>query len=141
MRRSRQTDPHSAVNMPTSISEEARDLSLFPWNTELPLWEIPMRIVFVVTMASLFLAFSSSPVAARDGEFDNECAWELVNDRHVGTDCSINMTGADGKTYCFSNDGALAAFMKDSRDNVRKAEDAFDRRFLANVPYRTEGAG
>lgn len=100
-----------------------------------------MRIVFIVTMTSLLLAFSSSAVAALDGEFDNECAWELVNDRHVGTDCSINMTGADGKTYCFSNDGALAAFLKDRRHNVRKATDAFDRRFLANMRHRTEAAG
>lgn len=100
-----------------------------------------MRIIFVVTLSSLLLALSGSPGAALDGEFDNECAWELVNDKHVGTDCSINMTGADGKTYCFSNDGALAAFMKDRRPNVQKAEDTFGRRFLANVRHRTEDAG
>ena len=67
----------------------------------------------------------------RDGtqvaEYGNECAWGLANGKHVQTNCSINMTGSDGKTYCFSSDKAMAAFMKDPPRNMSKAKETFGR--------------
>jgi len=80
----------------------------------------------------------SSDVAAnnqgsvvRDGtlvaEYGNECAWGLANGKHVQTNCSINMTGSDGKTYCFSSDKAMAAFMKDPPRNMSKAKETYGR--------------
>ena len=61
------------------------------------------------------------------GEYNNECAWGLANGKHVQTDCSINMTGSDGKTYCFSSDKAMANFMKDSPRNLSKAKETYGR--------------
>jgi YHS domain-containing protein len=67
----------------------------------------------------------------RDGtakaEYNNECAWGLANGQHVQTTCAVNMTGENGKTYCFSNDKAMAAFMKDPSKNMSKANDTFGR--------------
>ncbi len=62
-----------------------------------------------------------------NGEFNNECAWGLANGKHVETNCSVNLTREDGKTYCFSSDKAMSAFMKDPTKNMRKAGDVYGR--------------
>ena len=61
------------------------------------------------------------------GEFGNECAWGLANGKHVKTDCSVNMTHENGKTYCFSSDKAMAAYMKDPSGNMSKATKTYGR--------------
>ncbi len=67
----------------------------------------------------------------RDGtakaEYNNECAWGLANGQHVQTSCAINMTGENGKTYCFSSKEAKEAFMKDTDKNLKKAKEVFGR--------------
>ena len=61
------------------------------------------------------------------GEYNNECAWGLANGKHVETNCRVNMTREDGKTYCFSSDKAMANFMKDPSKNMNKAKDTYGR--------------
>jgi len=77
------------------------------------------------------IAANNEGSVVRDGtlvaEYGNECAWGLANGKHVQTNCSINMTGANGKTYCFSSDKAMAAFMKDPPRNMNKAKETFGR--------------
>ena len=98
-----------------------------------------MRTLTSILAAGL-LACSMSAIAAdergtssvvRDGtlnsQFNNECAWGLANGKHVTTNCAVNMTGEDGKTYCFSNDKAMAAFMKDPTKNMNSATKTFGR--------------
>lgn len=67
----------------------------------------------------------------RDGtakaEYNNECAWGLANGQRVQTSCAVNMTGENGKTYCFSSDKAMAAFMKDPARNMSKADSTYGR--------------
>ncbi len=82
-----------------------------------------MRTISYFITAGL-LAFSVSALA---GEFKDECAWGLANDKHVKTDCKLNMVGTDGKTYCFSNEKAKEAFMKDPTANIKKAKEVFGR--------------
>jgi YHS domain-containing protein len=64
---------------------------------------------------------------AKQGEYGNECAWGLSQGKHVMTDCSINMTRADGKTYCFSSDKAMDAFMKNPVQNMSRSTEAYGR--------------
>ena len=85
-----------------------------------------MRII-TSTLTALFLAFSFSAFAAQ-GEFGNECAWGLANGKHVKTDCSVNATREDGKTYCFSNDAAMDAFMNNSVMSLNRASETFGRK-------------
>ena len=61
------------------------------------------------------------------GQYNNECAWGLANGKHVTTNCAVNMTGEDGKTYCFSNDKAMTAFMKDPVRNSNSASKTYGR--------------
>lgn len=82
-----------------------------------------MRTINTLVGATL-LALSSFAFA---GELGNECAWGLANDKHVKTDCSVNMQGSDGKTYCFSSAAAKESFMKDPAKNLTKAKEVFGR--------------
>jgi len=82
-----------------------------------------MRLISAIAGAGL-LAVSMSASA---GEFNNECSWGLANDKHVKTDCKVNAVREDGKTYCFSSDKAMDAFMKDAPANVKKAKEVFGR--------------
>ncbi len=104
-----------------------------------------MRTIASVFAAGLF-ACSMSAISADDrgsesaatngsvirdgtskGEFGNECSWGLANGQHVHTSCKINLTRENGKTYCFSNDKAMAAFMKDPSRNMEKASKVYGR--------------
>ena len=77
------------------------------------------------------VAANNEGSVVRDGtpvaEYGNECAWGLANGKHVQTNCSINMTGSNGKTYCFSSDQAMAAFMKNPSRNMSKAKEPSGR--------------
>lgn len=82
-----------------------------------------MRIITTFIGATL-LGFGSLAFA---GEMGNECVWGLANGKHVKTDCSVNMEGADGKTYCFSSKEAKESFMKAPEKNLQKAKETFGR--------------
>jgi hypothetical protein len=82
-----------------------------------------MRLTRLIVGAGL-LALSASGYAA---EFNNECAWGLANSKHVKTECKVNAVREDGKTYCFSSDKAMDAFMKDVPVNLKKAQETFGR--------------
>ncbi len=81
-----------------------------------------MRTITAIIAAAL-LGISTFASA---GEMGDECAWGLANGKHVKTDCSVNME-KDGKTYCFSNDKAKEAFMKDPETNMKKAKKVYGR--------------
>ena len=77
-------------------------------------------ILFAALMGLSMAAFAAP-------EYNNECSWGLANGKHVQTECKVNMTRENGKTYCFSNDRALDAFMQDPSGNAKKAEETFGR--------------
>ena len=95
-----------------------------------------MRYFSIVAGISL-LAATAGVLAAEDeeqaveevaieGEFDNQCAMGLAMEQHVDTDCSINWTGTDGNTYCFSDEEAKATFLKDPEGNLKKATEFYE---------------
>lgn len=69
-------------------------------------------------VASLLLGFTSLALAA---EFDDNCTTSLSNELVMKTDCSIK-TEYEGKTYCFGSEESKAAFMKDPKGTLMKAE-------------------
>lgn len=73
----------------------------------------------------LAIAFGASSVMA--GEFSDHCAWGLANGKKVKTDCSINMTGPDGKTYCFSNEQVKWEFAADPVKYSKAATDTYKK--------------
>ena len=65
------------------------------------------------------LQIFAMPVQA--GEYGNRCALGMANENDVKTDCSVS-EDIDGKTYCFGDEDAKAAFMEDAAANVEKAD-------------------
>jgi YHS domain-containing protein len=66
------------------------------------------------------VAISAGSLTAQAGEYENHCAMGMAIGKEVKTDCSIS-SEIDGKTYCFGNEDAKVAFMKDSAGNLEKA--------------------
>jgi hypothetical protein len=55
------------------------------------------------------------------------CTQGLAMGKDVQTDCSVNATIA-GKTYCFGNEDAKAAVMKDREGNLAKAQTYYSKK-------------
>jgi YHS domain-containing protein len=66
----------------------------------------------------------ATPAPAK-GEFDNSCTMGLASGQVVKTDCSVNWTSPDGKTYCFSSNESKEAFLKNPQENIQKAREFF----------------
>jgi YHS domain-containing protein len=54
-------------------------------------------------------------------QFGGQCVEALAEGRHVLTDCTTTWTDKDGKTYCFSNDGAKKSFLENPAENLERA--------------------
>jgi YHS domain-containing protein len=83
-------------------------------------------MVRTIALASAFSLALATGAFAVSGEFDNMCAMGLTGDKEVKTDCSVNAS-YEGKTYCFGNQEAKDAFMKDPAGNVAKAEEYYSK--------------
>ena len=76
---------------------------------------------------ALMLGLATATLAATKGEFDNMCSQGLAMGKDVQTDCSVNAT-IEGKTYCFGNEEAKEAFMKDPESNLAKAQAYYSKK-------------
>jgi uncharacterized protein YjbI with pentapeptide repeats len=77
---------------------------------------------FNLILASLLLLFNSIASAAEPkGEFGNNCTNALSRQTFHATNCAINEL-FEGKTYCFSNEGARDSFLFDQKGMIEKAE-------------------
>jgi YHS domain-containing protein len=79
-----------------------------------------MRISNLLT--GFILLIATAGVQAVQGEFDDQCTMGLATQKNMPTDCSINWTSDDGKTYCFGSEEHKAAFLKDPAGNLKKAQ-------------------
>ncbi len=66
---------------------------------------------------------AGSPTPASPPEFGGQCAESLAEGRHVATECTVQWTDKDGKTYCFSNDAAKKTFLEDPVKSLQKARE------------------
>jgi len=85
-----------------------------------------MRRAYVTSaLAGAFALGLVTAGLAATGEFDNLCAQGLATGQQIKTDCSVNAQ-IEGKTYCFGNEEAKAAFMKDPKGNLAKAKATYE---------------
>jgi YHS domain-containing protein len=54
-------------------------------------------------------------------QFGGQCTEALAEGRHIMTNCASTWTDKDGKTYCFSNDGAKKSFLESPVENLQRA--------------------
>lgn len=74
--------------------------------------------IFNCFIVFALLAISGLASAA---EFDDNCTMSLSNELVMKTDCSIK-TEYEGKVYCFGSEESKAAFLKDPKATLMKAE-------------------
>ncbi len=81
----------------------------------------------IVATAACLLALAhiasaaDAPAATSQSQFGGQCTEALAEGRHVMTDCTSTWTDKDGKTYCFSNDGAKKTFLENPVENLQRA--------------------
>ena len=75
----------------------------------------------LLTVFAIAVAMQVSAMPAQVGEYGNQCALGMASGKEVETDCSVS-EDIDGKTYCFGDEDARAAFMEDPAANVEKAD-------------------
>ena len=84
-------------------------------------------LAVLCTTAALSLAMSDGAHAADaaasppQAQFGGQCTEALAEGRHVMTTCTSTWTDKDGKTYCFSNDGAKKSFLESPVENLQRA--------------------
>ena len=83
-----------------------------------------MRVSNLLT--GFILLIATAGVQAVQGEFGNQCTMGLAALKNMPTDCSVNWTSDDGKTYCFSSEEDRAAFLKDPAGNLKKAQGFYE---------------
>jgi YHS domain-containing protein len=70
---------------------------------------------------AIAVALPMVAMPAQAGEYGNRCAAGMANGFEAETDCSVS-EDIDGKTYCFGDEDAKAAFMEDPAANIEKAD-------------------
>jgi YHS domain-containing protein len=90
-----------------------------------PIRAVPafLLLAFIAAPATAEDAAGTAPAAPVKGEFDNSCAMGLAEGQTIKTDCAVNWTSPDGKTYCFSSDKSKETFLKNAEANLQKAKD------------------
>ena len=87
----------------------------------------PLSILVALMLCMALAAHAADvPISPAKAEFGGQCAEGLAEGKHVMTDCSVTWKDKDGKVYCFSNDAAKTAFLKNPAESLDRA-----RAFLA----------
>ncbi len=82
-----------------------------------------MRYPAFVPALLLLLA---SAVHAGEPEFGGQCAMGMSEGHAYQTDCSILWLGPNDKIYCFASQAAKAKFLESPRENLSRAQAAWD---------------
>jgi len=81
--------------------------------------------VFVATLLAFAAAHAEDPKANHEPEFGGQCAMSASLGIKRPTSCAVVWISPQDKLYCFSNEQAKAAFMRDPEANERKAQAFF----------------
>ena len=84
-------------------------------------WRIVVFWMAAAGLIAVRAAVAAGAPAAPQAEFGGQCTQALAEGRHVNTPCSTTWVDKDGKTYCFSNDGAKKAFLQNPAENLERA--------------------
>ena len=84
-----------------------------------PIWLCAAALVSFAILHVARAAEAAAPPAP--AQFGGQCVEALAESRHVMTNCTTTWTDKDGKTYCFSNDGAKKSFLENPAENLERA--------------------
>ena len=89
------------------------------------LTKMPFFKAVLVIFSAYFISFAHAADAV-NGEFGNYCTNGLSKGVFHATKCEINEI-YEGKTYCFSNDGARDSFLLDQNNMIKTAETFYSK--------------
>jgi hypothetical protein len=101
---------------------------------------LPHRLLFIALLACASVARADDPKAGHDPEFGGNCSMSASLGVKRPTSCAVVWISPADKLYCFSNEQAKQAFMKDAEGNERKAQAfykdpaLFERLLKKNAP-------
>jgi YHS domain-containing protein len=82
----------------------------------------PLSLIAALALCFAFTVHAAdAPISPAKAEFGGQCTEGLAEGKHVMTDCSVTWKDKDGKTYCFANDAAKAAFLKSPAESLDRA--------------------
>src|SRR6476646_518792 len=82
---------------------------------------IVSTLALIAALAFSVAVSAADAVSPDKAEFGGQCAEGLAEGKHVMTDCSVNWADKDGKVYCFSNEPAKTAFLKNPAESLDRA--------------------
>ncbi len=82
---------------------------------------IVSTLALIAALAFSVAVSAADAVSPDKAEFGGQCAEGLAEGKHVMTDCSVNWADKDGKVYCFSNEAAKTAFLKNPAESLDRA--------------------
>jgi YHS domain-containing protein len=81
-------------------------------------------LALILSVPSSNIAVAADAAApASQPQFGGQCAEALAEGRHVMTNCAIQWTDNDGKTYCFNSEGAKKTFLENPVENLQRARE------------------
>jgi hypothetical protein len=79
----------------------------------------------LMSAVAMVFALLSNAYAA-DAEYGGECTLGLSEGRHFVTDCSVLWLGPNDKVYCFATQAAKDKFLEAPKENLSRAQAAWD---------------
>src|SRR6185312_1062648 len=84
-------------------------------------WQAALYTLALLLAQSPGARAADAAIEPSHAQFGGQSADALAEGRHVSTDCTHTWTDKDGKTYCFSNDGAKKSFLENPAENLQRA--------------------
>jgi YHS domain-containing protein len=85
-------------------------------------WPVVLCATIALSIGRLDGACAADVAASpSQAQFGGQCTAALAEGRHVMTRCTSTWTDRDGKTYCFSSDGAKKSFLENPVENLQRA--------------------
>jgi YHS domain-containing protein len=82
---------------------------------------VTILMAWVIWGHSTYAANAVLPTS--QAQFGGQCTEALAAGQHVATNCAVNWTDKDGKTYCFSNEKSKASFLQNPTEKLQRARE------------------
>ena len=86
-------------------------------------WVAVLCTAAALSAAILGARAAETPALPPQAQFGGQCTQGLAEGQHVMTSCKTTWIDKDGKTYCFSSDGAKKTFLQNPAENLRRAQE------------------
>jgi len=86
---------------------------------------LTLGVLLLAVLSPVALSAPAPPPAASpsQAQFGGQCAEALAEGQHVQTNCTVDWTAKDGKSYRYATEAAKKTFLENPTANLQKARD------------------